>query len=300
MNIRDVGYFLAIVEHKSLQRASIAMGLSQPALTKCVHRLEEALGVRLFERGPGGTLPTPAALGFLEYAKRMNADYGGAMQTMGDLAASDAAVIRLGTTPTWEFLVNEAIVEFLPQRPASRFRVSILFSDKLLSALANGQIDLALVTAPRSDPAFDAVPLSDDVMVPVARLAHPLHHLGRAPMLADLAAANWALPRTGVRSRDQLEQVFSAQNLPSPIVQVEVDGGTPLGTFTLLNRCDLIGLCPSCLFQTAAAAGLLPLAVDALRLATGPSLVRRKDSVLTPVVEMFIRRMAASAKPSQG
>ncbi len=299
MNIRDLGYFLAIVEYKSLQRASIAMGLSQPALTKCVHRLEEALGVRLFERGPGGTLPTQAALSFLEYAKRMNADYGGAMQMMGDLAASEAAVIRLGTTPIWEFLVHEAIGEFLPQRPASRFRVSILFSDKLLSALANGYIDLALVTAPKSDPAFEVVNLSDDVMVPVARSAHPLHHLGRAPTLTELAAASWALPRTGVLSRDQLEQVFSTQNLPAPIVQVEVDGGAPLGTFTLLNRSDLIGLCPSCLSNTAAAAGLLPLVVDGLKLRTGPSLVTRKDSVLTPVVEMFIRRVAELAKPAQ-
>lgn len=297
MHINDIGYFLAILEHRSLQRAAAAVGLTQPALTKCVHRLEEALGTKLFERGPGGTVPTRAALTFADHARRLDTEYTAAMRTLGDLAAGEAAVVRIGATPTWEFLAGQALLDFLPHRPATRLKLSIMFSDKLLDALGRGDIDLALATAPRVGTGFDALRLSDEEMQPIARARHPLFHLGRDVRVDDFVGTAWAVPRAGVSSRDQLDAAFAARGLPSITVQVELDGSGALGSFPLLARCDLIGLCPGALLPSAAAIGLLPFGVDALRLSTFPTLVTRKDAAQAPVVAAFIASLAASARP---
>ena len=54
MELRDIEYFAVIAEHGHLGRASEALGLSQPALSKSLRRLEEAVEARLFNRTPKG------------------------------------------------------------------------------------------------------------------------------------------------------------------------------------------------------------------------------------------------------
>lgn len=61
MDLRDLCYFEAIAEKGHLGRAAKQLCLSQPALTGCIHRLEEAFGTPLFERVGRGIRLTPAA-----------------------------------------------------------------------------------------------------------------------------------------------------------------------------------------------------------------------------------------------
>ena len=61
MDTRDLEYLLAVERHGSIGKAADALGLSQPALTKAVQRLEAQVGVTLFERTANGMTPTPAA-----------------------------------------------------------------------------------------------------------------------------------------------------------------------------------------------------------------------------------------------
>ena len=55
MELRDIEYFAVIAEHGHLGRAADALGLSQPALSKSLRRLEQALQVKLVKRTPKGS-----------------------------------------------------------------------------------------------------------------------------------------------------------------------------------------------------------------------------------------------------
>ena len=66
METRHLRYFLAVVDHGSVSRASDWLGIAQPALSQALTRMEKDLGVRLFERSRQGTTPTPAAQAILE------------------------------------------------------------------------------------------------------------------------------------------------------------------------------------------------------------------------------------------
>ncbi len=64
MNLEELRSFVILAGHLHFARASQVLRLSQPALTKQIRRLEEALGGKLFERGKHGTKLAPLARNF--------------------------------------------------------------------------------------------------------------------------------------------------------------------------------------------------------------------------------------------
>lgn len=77
MEPRAAEYFLAVVEHGGVTRAAQALYLAQPSLSEAIRRLEEELGVVLFERSGRGLVPTPAGRALVEPARRIVADASG-------------------------------------------------------------------------------------------------------------------------------------------------------------------------------------------------------------------------------
>src|SRR5437763_1531955 len=73
MELRQLRYFIAIVEHRSISRAAEHLRISQPALTRQLHQLERHVGTPLFEHVPSGVSPTPAALALHEHARVLSA-----------------------------------------------------------------------------------------------------------------------------------------------------------------------------------------------------------------------------------
>ena len=83
LSLRDIEYFLAAVEYGNLERAAASFGVSQPALSKSLQRLEADTGLALLDRSGRGLRLTSAGLVFLEHAKRLWAEYRDAMVADG-------------------------------------------------------------------------------------------------------------------------------------------------------------------------------------------------------------------------
>lgn len=290
MNIRDVECFLAILDHGSLQRAAAFLGVSQPALTKCVHRLEAALNAALFMRGPAGMAPTPVALAFKPYAIRLQGEYQAAFRVIGDVIAGEAATLRVGATPAWEPLVSRMFVRFSERRPATRLNLSVMPPDSLLRAFQAGIVDFGVVTADISSPDVRTIKLTPaDTLRVVARRTHPVHLHAQAQLrLEDLQPFAWLAARPGVVSRGQLEASFELAGLPCPRIQVEVDGAGVRAMFPLLCSKELLSMCPQSLLADAAAFGLKEVQVQGLEWPMTPVLVTRLESPLTPLTQAFI------------
>ncbi|HWW73370.1 MAG TPA: LysR family transcriptional regulator, partial [Duganella sp.] len=69
MELRQLRYFVAIVDHGSLSRAALVLHVAQPALTQQLRQLEEELGVQLLHRSAQGVLSTDAGKIFYEHAQ---------------------------------------------------------------------------------------------------------------------------------------------------------------------------------------------------------------------------------------
>ena len=69
MELRQLRYFVAIVDHGSLSRAALVLHVAQPALTQQLRQLEEELGAQLLHRSAHGVLSTDAGKVFYEHAQ---------------------------------------------------------------------------------------------------------------------------------------------------------------------------------------------------------------------------------------
>ena len=75
MHSRLLRHFLAVVDFKGMSAAAAELHISQPALTKSIHQLEEILGVDLFERLPTGVMPTRFGEILARRARLMDLEY---------------------------------------------------------------------------------------------------------------------------------------------------------------------------------------------------------------------------------
>jgi LysR family hydrogen peroxide-inducible transcriptional activator len=100
MNLRDLRYLLAVAEHEHFGRAARACGVSQPTLSVQIRKLEELMGVTLFERSSKTAAPTAACLQLLDHARTAVTSAEAILATARNLRDPLAGRFRLGIIPT--------------------------------------------------------------------------------------------------------------------------------------------------------------------------------------------------------
>src|SRR5262245_589097 len=89
----------AVEAHRSLLAASSVLGITQPALTKSLHELEDGVGARLFDRHSRGVRPTEAGLILVETARRVLAELRRLDDQLDQLASPGGGTVALGALP---------------------------------------------------------------------------------------------------------------------------------------------------------------------------------------------------------
>ena len=288
MRLEDLRYFVAVAEEGHVGRAAQRLGVSQPALTKGVQRLEHGLDVELFERGPKGMALTRVGTVFFERARHLCLGLDEAVQEVSDLHLGSIGTIRVGVSPIFaDRLVAETFALLLRQRPGARARLAISLNDTLLASLRLGDLDLSINALDDAEPEdLVQVPLFEDRLCVVVREGHPLlqrQHL----RLQDLADAAWALPGPEVLARRRLEGWLAGDGLPPPHVLVRLDNSVTLAP-ALLRGSDLLGVMSRFSLRTAAGQGLAPLPLAAANWPRRIGVVTRRGAYLSPLAARFI------------
>lgn len=171
MNLEQLRSFMAVVDTGTFTRASEALHLAQPSLSRQIATLERDLGTQLFRRDRSGSVLTQAGETVLPLARRMLADADSVRRELNELAGLQRGRVRLGATPTLCIsLVAEALIDFHQQYPGIELHLAEHGSRQLLDKLGAGELDLALVTT--SDPAstgrFSITPLLSEELVVIS------------------------------------------------------------------------------------------------------------------------------------
>ncbi|MBA2962359.1 MULTISPECIES: LysR family transcriptional regulator [Ramlibacter] len=238
LHLRDLRFFEAIAESGHMGQAAEKIGRSQPALSKCVRRLEEAVGSPLFERDGRGIRLTAVGEVLRQRAQvlRGAADY--ALREVSDFAHGRAGHVRIGSGPiAADFLLPELCRLVL--RDGARTTVSIVIgpSWELHEDLRNGKIDMLIGLTTEGETEFRSVPIVEDVVVVAARRNHPIFRQRRITMESLLQYA-WALPSPNIPSRQWLDLTFASNGYARPNVQIEA-GSIPLLP-RMIARTDLL------------------------------------------------------------
>ena len=93
---RELDYFLTICETRNLARAADVLGVSQPALTRSLQRLEARFATQLFVRAPRGVELTPIGAALRERVEKARMTLNDAEKEVGQLAAGKIGKVRIG------------------------------------------------------------------------------------------------------------------------------------------------------------------------------------------------------------
>ena len=218
----DLAYFVAVAAAGSMARAAERLGVTQPALSKAIQRLERRIGVPLLVRTSQGAEPTEAGRAFLARSRALTRDLDDAMQEARDLGNGSAGVLRIGSTPAGaDFALDTLLPRLIEERPVARISFTSGFSDALLAAVAQRDIELALMPMREQlPPGLASCHLIDDSYQLVVNRDHPLATQASVTM-ADLTDCAWAGSTPHEFARKQLERAFALHRMALPRLVVE-------------------------------------------------------------------------------
>ena len=175
MNVRDLRYLLAIAEHEHFGRAAKACGVSQPTLSVQIRKLEDQLGVVLFERSAKSAAPTAACLQLIDHARAAVTASEALLDAARNLRDPLAGRFRLGVIPTLAPyllpLIFAPLRQALPQLEPEPWEDQ---TEVLLDRLRAHQLDAALLATEVDGPDLASLPLFDEPFLAALPPDHPL------------------------------------------------------------------------------------------------------------------------------
>ncbi|HQR89886.1 MAG: LysR family transcriptional regulator [Caulobacter sp. 12-67-6] len=237
MNLRDLRYLLAVVEHEHFGQAARACGVSQPTLSVQIRKLEELVGVALFERTSKAVTPTVACQQLIGHARDAVTAAEAILATARNLRDPLAGRFRVGIIPTLAPYLLPLV--FAPLREALPHLEVEPWEDQtsaLLERLRAHELDAALLATEVDGPDLISQPLFDEPFLAALPPDHPL--AGQAVVTESDLARDILVLADGHCLRDQtlaacgqsgaLSGPLRAASLPTLLNMVAAGYGTTL------------------------------------------------------------------------
>jgi DNA-binding transcriptional LysR family regulator len=225
MELRQLQYMLKVAEERSFSKAAQKLYLSQPSLSQCIQRIEQQLGLPLFDRSTTPLSLTYAGEVFVETARRM-LNLNHQLQTqIQEIVDFKKGRLTVGISNTrGSFFLPNILPLFCKKFPG----IELILEEGTLAELEDlamkGVTDLSFVTLPLSTPHFICEPLLTENIVLVVPRSHPLYKLAsnRPPWpqihLADLREEPFILLKKGRNLRKIADQCFINSGLNPRII----------------------------------------------------------------------------------
>jgi DNA-binding transcriptional LysR family regulator len=229
MDPKRMLYFVAIVETGSMSNAARQLGVSQPALSLAMERLEEETGTRLLDRNATGAHPTLAGEKFFHHARKMRDDMERARISIGEEGQQMGEPVRFACLPSLSgSVIAKAINAWQTQFPDHPVRVFERVQIDLLEGLLRRDFDFAIGVTDYYNVLVGLRQrvLFQDRLCVIARADHPLvtkPNLG----LADIVGFPWVVPPAG-QHRTLLEEMLLSAGLQMPTQQIVCSSATLL------------------------------------------------------------------------
>lgn len=291
---------IALGEATSLRKAAQSLNMTQPTATKLIQDLEAAVGVSLFERSRRGMRPTAYGEVMIRHARLVRMEIMRTREELDALSSGASGTLKIGAViSAIPFLLAKAVAALKAEHPGLQVSIDVNTSDALISALANGQLDVLLarplVLSDRNE--FDYIDLIDEPLKVVGRKDHPLA-ARPSVTLRELGSWPWTLLPAGSPMRKVLAPVFAEMRLPGPHDVVETSSMITMAA--LMHESDMLAVMPGDVSDFYIRHGLLaeiPVTLPSVMGSYG--IVTRRDRPITPGAEAFLAQLR-TAMQDQG
>jgi len=200
-------YIVDVAREKHFGRAAQSCFVSQPTLSAAIKKLEDDLGMAIFERRPRDVALTPIGEQIVTRAHRVLEEVEGIRELASSGADPLTATLRIGAIYTiGPYLFPEMIPELNALSPKTPLVVEEGYTASLRKRLKQGELDAIIVAAPFEEPGVLTRPLYDEPFLVVLSTSHPLTQKSTVSV-QDLARENVLLLGSGNCFRDQVLEV---------------------------------------------------------------------------------------------
>jgi len=179
-DLNDLSSFRAVAELGNFRKAAEAVHLSQPAFSRRIDKLEQALGVRLLERTTRRVTLTAVGRDFERKVRELLDELDSTLLGMRGVAATRMGEVTLACVPsTVYYYVSEVIRRFHASSPRVRVKVLDAGANEVLAAVSRGEADFGLNFMGAQEGDLDFKPLVEERFVAACRRDHPIAKLRR-------------------------------------------------------------------------------------------------------------------------
>lgn len=297
---RNLKAFLAVARSGNLTVAAAAIGLTQPALTKTIQRLEADLGAPLFVRSARGMALSDVGELFLARAQAIETHWAQAREEAHARSGGALAEFRIASGAAYHMRIAPLLVRRLAQEfPETRFALDFDVAGLMLPKLQTGEIHLLLGAFIHEVPdGLTTVKLLDVVNAAMCWRGNPLARLERVSPSA-LRGQQWVIYKRDACMLQRLTAYCLQFQLPAPRIVMEVDALA--STMLVVASTAYLTVVPTTLLPMADEAGLVPLPLEAPIWSFPSGAWMRRSTCAYPILQRalaILRELAAEATHS--
>ncbi|MFQ6394047.1 LysR family transcriptional regulator [Nocardia sp. KC 131] len=293
MELRQLRYFVTVVEEANFTRAAARLHLAQPGLSAQIRQLERELGQQLLDRSGRSVTLTEVGAAVLSHARAALAATELVTQTVDEFTGLLRGHVRVGAisgTAAEEFDISSALADFHDDHPQVGISLTEDTSERMLAAVRHGELDIALVGLTGADLDADLgveVVLDTSIVAAAAldapeRTEIPLGDLRDHPLIC--------LPRgTGIRG--VFDRACAAAGFEP---DVTFEAAAPPLLLRLASRGLGIAVVPALTAEEAAAFGVRVLPITEPRLHGKLALTWRRDRPGSPAAKVLLGQLRIS------
>lgn len=303
VSLRQLRVFMAVAESRSFSRAADALALTQPAVSRNVTDLEQAMGLQLLHRTTREVELTEAGRLLLGSVSRVLEDLDACLQEVQGLATQRKGRVKVASSPTLSaHLLPQCIARGKQQMPDVNIQLLDRIQSDVLLSVRSGEVDFGVVIDPSEKHDLDAQTI---VAEPFCLVCLSSHRLARKKELhwADLAGEPLVLLDHASGSRRLIDAALQAHGAAASVVQ---DAGHTATIYSMVQQGLGLSVVPrlaipvdwgkrSATAVKAAASAVLVSRRLLPKVQRSIMLVKRQQRELSPVAHLVWDLIAAEA-----
>jgi DNA-binding transcriptional LysR family regulator len=218
--LADLSAFVAVAERCNFRAAAEAVHLSQPALSRRIDKLEEALGVRLFDRSTRHVALTHVGRQFEPRARKLLHDLQEALLVVSDAAASHVPEVRIAcVTSAVRHFLADALKAFRQRHPRLRVKIADGGAQDVLDSVARGDVDVGFSFLGEGSPELAFRPVLADPYVAICSRDHALAGVQQLTW-DELAQYDYIAVNRNNANRTVIDLALAGRTVLKPVCEV--------------------------------------------------------------------------------
>ena len=210
MNLKQLKYVIVLANTGSFSKAAELLGISQPSLSQYVKKIEQQIGIELFERTGGAVRITDAGRVYIEIGRKILELENQMQNSFLDLSLNKTGSIIVGTSPFRSATLMPAVAaDFKKKYPGVHIVVAEMESHELTESAEHGEFDICVTNLPLDNSIFECEMIAEESLVlAVKRKSELDKYLSKQVLYTD----EWSYPVIDMKILDDKQFVMLTDN----------------------------------------------------------------------------------------